>query len=61
MEEELCLVHSATTSTILRETKYFQTFTKIKEDVMTITWSNKSIIGSRRATSILHMGIIIVI
>ena len=46
MEEELCLVDSATTNTILRETKYFQTLTKRKEDVMTITGSNKAIIGS---------------
>ena len=30
MEEELCLVDSATTNTILREIKYFQTLTKSK-------------------------------
>ena len=36
MEEELCLVDSATTNTILREIKYFQTLTKSKGKVMTI-------------------------
>jgi hypothetical protein len=46
MEEELCLVDSATTDTILRETKYFQTLTKRKEDVMNIMVSNNAIIGS---------------
>ena len=30
MEQELCLVDSATTNTILREIKYFQTLTKSK-------------------------------
>jgi hypothetical protein len=56
MEEELCLVDSATTNIILRETKYFQTLTKRKEDVMTITGSNKAIIGSGRATFTLLYG-----
>ena len=56
MEEELCLVDSATTNTILREAKYFQTLTKRKENVMTITGSNKAIIGSARATFTLPMG-----
>jgi hypothetical protein len=50
MEEELCLVNSATTNTILREAKYLQNLTKRKENVMTITESNKAIIGSGRAT-----------
>ena len=61
MEEELCLVDSATTNTILREAKYFQTLTKRKENVMTITGSNKAIIGSGRATFTLPMGTTIVI
>ena len=61
MEEELCLVDSATTNTILREAKYFQTLTKRKENVMTITGSNKAIIGSGRATFTLRMGTTILI
>jgi hypothetical protein len=31
MEEELCLVDSCTTNTILRELKYFQTLKRVKE------------------------------
>jgi hypothetical protein len=36
MEEELCLVDSCTTNTILRELKYFQTLKKSKGNVTTI-------------------------
>jgi len=36
MEEELCLVDSGTTNSILRETKYFQTLTKKQGNVLTI-------------------------
>jgi hypothetical protein len=61
IKEELCLVDSAITNTILRETKYIQTLTKRKEDVTTITGSNKAIIGSGRATFTLPMGTTIVI
>jgi hypothetical protein len=49
-------VDSATTNTILRETKFFQTLTKRMEDIMNITGSNKAIIGSGRATFTLPMG-----
>ena len=61
MEEELCLVDSCTTNTILRETKYFQTLTKRKGNVMTIDGHDASIIGSRRATIILPIGTHIVV
>ena len=35
-EEELCLVDSCTTNSILREIKYFQTLTKKDGNIMTI-------------------------
>ena len=46
MEEELCLVDSATTNTILREIKYFQTHSKSKEKVTTIAGHDAVIVGS---------------
>ena len=55
MEEELCLVDSGTTNSILRETKYFQTLTKRQENVLTIT-GDATIVGSGRATIVLPMG-----
>jgi hypothetical protein len=36
MEEELCIVDSGTTNTILREMKYFQKLRKRRGNVMTI-------------------------
>jgi len=56
MEEELCLVDSATTNTILREIKYFQTLTKSKGKVTTIVGRDAVIVGSGRAIIILPMG-----
>ena len=61
MEEELCLVDSATTNTILREIKYFQTLTKSKGKVMTIAGRDAVIVGSGRAIIILPMGTQLVI
>ena len=61
MEEELCLVDSATTNTILREIKYFQTLTKSKGKVMTIAGRDAVIVGSGRAIIILPMGTLLVI
>ena len=55
MEEELCLVDSATTNTILREIKYFQTLTKSKGKVMTIAGRDAVIVGSGRTIIILPM------
>ena len=46
MEEELCLVDSATTNTILREIKYFQTLTKSKGKFMTIAGRDAVVVGS---------------
>jgi hypothetical protein len=56
MEEEVCLVDSGTTNSILRETNYFQTLTKRKGNVLTITGRNATIVGSGRATIVLAMG-----
>ena len=36
MEEEICLVDSRTTNTILRKVRYFQTLTKREGIVLTI-------------------------
>jgi hypothetical protein len=46
----MCLVDSCTTSSILRETKYFQTLTQRSENVLTIAGCNATIVGSSRAT-----------
>jgi hypothetical protein len=50
MEEEICLVDSCTTNSILRETKYFQTLTHRSRNVLTIAGRDAMIVGSRRAT-----------
>ena len=49
MEEELCLVDSATTNSILRELKYFQTMEKMNGDILTIAGRDTVIVGSGRA------------
>jgi hypothetical protein len=56
MEEEMCLVDSCTTNTILRESKYFQTLTKRIGNILTITGCDTCIVGSRKATIICPMG-----
>jgi hypothetical protein len=56
MDEEMCLADSYTTNTILRETKYFQTLTKRMENILTIVGRDTCIVGSKKATIILHMG-----
>ena len=61
MEEEMCLVDSGTTNSILRETKYFQTLTKKNGDILTIAGRDAVIIGSGRAIFTLSMGTQIVI
>ena len=45
-EEELCLVDSCTTNSILRETKYFQTLEKREGNIMTIASQDVLIVGS---------------
>jgi hypothetical protein len=56
MEEEICLVDSCTTNTILREMKYFQTLTKRTGNILTIVGHDACIVGFRKATIILSMG-----
>jgi uncharacterized protein YbaR (Trm112 family) len=55
MEEKICLIDSCTINTILRETKYFQTLTKITRNILTIAGRDAYIVGSRKATIILPM------
>jgi hypothetical protein len=50
MEEEMCLVDSCTTKSILRETKYFQTLTRMSKNILTIAGRDAMIVGSGRAT-----------
>jgi len=58
MEEndEPCLIDSATTNSILRETKYFQTLLKRTENITTIVSNNGRIVGSGRAIVVLPNG-----
>jgi hypothetical protein len=50
MEEEMCLVDSCTTNSILKETKYFQTLTQRSGNILTIAGCGATIVGSGRAT-----------
>ena len=61
MEKEICLVDSCTTNSIFRETKYFQTLKKSKENVLTIAGRDAMIVGFGHAIITLHMGIQITI
>jgi hypothetical protein len=54
MEEEMCLVDSCTTNSILRETKYFETLTQRSENVLAIVRCDAMIVGSGRATITFH-------
>lgn len=54
--EELCLVDSGTTNSILREIKYFQTLKKREGKVLTIAGRDTMIVGSGRAIITLPMG-----
>jgi hypothetical protein len=49
-------VDSCTTSTILRETKYFQTLTKRTGNILTIAGCSACIVGYEKVTIILLMG-----
>ena len=51
--EEVCIVDSGTTNTILREKKYFHSIRNSSGKVMTVTSSDKCIIGSEKVTIIL--------
>jgi hypothetical protein len=54
--EDICIVDSGTTNTILRETKYFHTITKNVGSITTIAGSDLCVIGSGKATITLPMG-----
>ena len=56
MEQEMCLVDSCSSNTVLREIKYFQTLTKREGNVLTIPGRDATIVGSGRATIVLPMG-----
>ncbi|KAJ1288179.1 hypothetical protein BS78_02G070800 [Paspalum vaginatum] len=60
-KEELCLVDSCTTNSILTEIKYFQTLKKSEGNILTIAGRNALIVGSGRAIVNLPMGTQIVI
>jgi hypothetical protein len=57
MKEEMCLVDSCTTNSILRKTKYFQTLTRRTKNILTIAEHNTNIVGSVRATIILPISV----
>jgi hypothetical protein len=50
MEEEMCLVDSCVTNSILRETKYFHTITRRSGNILTIAGRDAKIDGFGRAT-----------
>jgi hypothetical protein len=54
--EDICIVDSGTTNTILRETKYFHTIMKNVGSITTIAGSYSCVIGSGKATITLPMG-----
>jgi hypothetical protein len=56
MEEELCLVDSGTTNSILRKQCIFKLLQKRQGNVLTIARRDAMIVGSGRATIILPMG-----
>jgi hypothetical protein len=56
MEEELCLVDSCITNTILREIKYLQTLIRRTVNILTIAGRDATIVGSGRVTIVLPMG-----
>jgi hypothetical protein len=54
MKEEMCLVDSYTTNSILSEIKYFQTLIRT-ENILAITGRDMNIVGSGRVTIVLPM------
>ena len=55
-EEELCLVDSCTTNSILREMKYFQTLKKREGNILIIAGRDALIVGLGQTTITLPMG-----
>jgi hypothetical protein len=56
MKEEMGLVNSCTTNTILSEMKYFHTLTKRTGNILTITGHDVCIVGFEKTTIILLIG-----
>jgi hypothetical protein len=56
MKEEMCLVDSCTTNSILRSKKYFYTLTQRFKNVLTIARRDAMIVGSGRATIMFFNG-----
>jgi hypothetical protein len=56
MKEEMCLVDSCTTNSILRSKKYFYTLTQRFKNVLTIARRDAMIAGSRQATIMFFNG-----
>jgi hypothetical protein len=52
----MCLLDTCTTNSILREIKYFQTFTRRTGNILTIARRDTNIVGSEKTTIILPMG-----
>jgi hypothetical protein len=50
MEEEMCLMDSCTTNSILREAKYFQTLTQRSRNVLIIAGHDAMIVDSGQGT-----------
>jgi hypothetical protein len=48
MDEEMCHVDSCTTNNIFREIKYFQTPTKMMENILAIAGRDACIVGSEK-------------
>ena len=53
MEEDMCLIDSCSSNTVLREIKYLRTLTKREGNVLTIAGRDATIVGSGRATIVL--------
>jgi hypothetical protein len=56
MEEEMRLVNSCTTNSILRDIKYFQTLTRRAGNILTIAGRDAMVVGSERATIMFSNG-----
>jgi hypothetical protein len=56
MKEEMWLMNSCITNSILEKIKYFQTLTKRTENILIIASRDTCIVGNEKTTITLHMG-----
>ena len=56
IKEEMCLVDSCITNTILREVRYFRTLTKREGIVLFIALRDAMLVGPEKTTITLQMG-----